>query len=255
MDTIKIRKNTTQMVAHAGLLGMEPPNTLAGVLAACNRTHWGIEVDVRFTADGEIVLIHNNNTAGVSPVEIPVETSTLAELQSAPLYDYREFYGMEQYGLKIEKTVSRTDLRIPTVGEYLRLCKKYGKVAVIELKSAMTPDHIAYILKQIRDLDYLRGVVFISFLWDVLCEVRRQAPDAGIQYLTNEKQVFTDEFLDKVAQIGFDLDIHIFTTTRELVERIHQRGMKVNVWTCDWPDRAADLVDWGVDYITSNILE
>ena len=54
---------------------------------------------------------------------------------------------------------------------------------------------------------------------------------------------------------GFDLDIHIFTTTRELVERIHARGMKVNVWTCDWPDRAADLVAWGVDYITSNILE
>ena len=50
-------------------------------------------------------------------------------------------------------------------------------------------------------------------------------------------------------------DIHIFTTTRELVERIHGRGIKVNVWTCDWPDRAAQLVEWGVDYITTNILE
>jgi glycerophosphoryl diester phosphodiesterase len=39
------------------------------------------------------------------------------------------------------------------------------------------------------------------------------------------------------------------------VERIHARGIKVNVWTCDWPDRAQQLIDWGVDYITSNIIE
>lgn len=255
MDTIKIHKHTTQMVAHAGLLGMETPNTLAGVIAAGNRTHWGIEVDVRFTKDGEIVLIHNNTTGGVSPLDIPVEESTLAEVQRVPLYDYREFYGMEKYGLKMEKTLTRTDLRIPTLEEYLRLCKKYGKVAVIELKSDMTPDHIAYMLKQIHDLDYAEEVVFISFLWDALCEVRKQAPNMPIQFLTNEKREFTDGFLDEVAAAGFDLDINIATTTRELVERIHSRGMKVNVWTCDYPDKAAELVAWGVDYITSNILE
>ena len=76
-----------------------------------------------------------------------------------------------------------------------------------------------------------------------------------MQFLTDEMMVFTDEFLDRVAENGFDLDIHIFTVTKELVERIHARGILVNVWTVDWPERAAQLVEWGVDFITSNIIE
>ena len=107
----------------------------------------------------------------------------------------------------------------------------------------------------IRKLDYLNGVVFISFHRENLLGIRKQLPDSTVQLLTNGEQEFTDEFLDQVAANRFDLDIHIFTTTKEVVERIHSRGIKVNVWTCDWTDRAANLVEWGVDYITSNILE
>jgi hypothetical protein len=54
---------------------------------------------------------------------------------------------------------------------------------------------------------------------------------------------------------GFDRDIHIFTATREPAERIHARGIKVNVRTRDVPDKAAGPVEWGVDYITSTIPE
>ena len=76
-----------------------------------------------------------------------------------------------------------------------------------------------------------------------------------MQFLTGDCHYFTDAFLDKVAAEGFDLDIHVFTVTKELVDRIHARGIKLNVWTVDWQDRAANFVEWGVDYITSNIFE
>lgn len=255
MDTIKIHKKNTQMVAHAGLMGMESANTNAGFIAAGNRTYYGIETDVRVTADGEIAVLHNPTTAGISPIVLTVAESTLSELQAIPLYDRPFFYGMEQYGLTQKENALRSDLHIPSLAEYIHICKKYGKVCILELKSEMTPENIAHILGQYREQDYLDGVVFICFKWETLTEVRRQAPDATVQLLTDEKQVFTDEFLDEVAAVGFDLDIHIFTTTKELVERIHARGIKVNVWTCDWLERAADLVEWGVDYITTNVLE
>ena len=73
MDTIKIQKKNSLMIAHGGLAGMESENTLAGVLAACNRSYYGIEVDVCYTADGEIVLIHDFTTGSVSPIDINVE--------------------------------------------------------------------------------------------------------------------------------------------------------------------------------------
>ena len=254
MDTIKIKKNTTQMVAHAGLPGMETSNTCAGFIAAGNRSYWGIECDVRVAKDGYAV-IHNPTTAGISPIEITVADSTMEELQSIPLYDSPFFYGMEAFGMTPNGTDTRADLRIPSLGEYIHLCKRYGKVCVLELKSIMNAEQIAGIIAEYKARDYLDGVVFISFARSNLVEVRRQLPTATVQFLTGEKQVFSDEFLDEIANLGYDLDIHIFTTTKELVDRIHSRGIKVNVWTCDWVDKAANLVEWGVDYITTNILE
>lgn len=255
MDTIKIEKNGTRMIAHAGLMGMESSNTNAGFIAAGNRTYYGVETDVRVTGDKQIAVLHNPTTAGISPVELVVAESTLKELQSIPLYDRPFFYGMENYGVQPLQNALRSDLHIPSLAEYIHICKKYGKICVLELKSEMSPDDVANILSQYKEQDYEDSVIYISFNRETLKELRKQAPDAVVQLLTNEKQVFSDEFLDEVAADGFDLDIHIFTATKELVERIHARGRQVNVWTCDWPERAAELVEWGVDMITTNILE
>lgn len=254
MDTIKINKGKTQMVAHAGLFGLEAANTSAGFIAAGNRSYWGIECDVRVAKDG-MAVIHNDTTEGVAPVVITISESTMEEIQSVMLYDRHHFHGMEDYGLSSEPKGVRSDLRIPSLEEYIRICKHYGKVCVLELKHPMDADTLAYVVEAYRKQDYVDHVVFISFDWENLVGIRKLLPDCAVQFLTDEKHEFTDGFLDKVAAHGFDLDIHIFTTTRELVERIHKRGIQVNVWTCDWPDKAEKLVEWGVDYITTNILE
>ena len=254
MDTIKIQKGKTHMVAHAGLQGLEAANTAAGFIAAGNRSYWGIECDVRAAKDG-VAVLHNPTTADISPVEITVAESTMAELQSIPLYDSPMFYGMEHFGLTPGGRELRADLRIPSLEEYIRICKHYEKICILELKHPMTPETIAYVAEAYRRLDYVAGVVFISFHRENLVEIRKHFPTCTVQLLTGEGHDFSDEFLDGVAADGYDLDIHIFTTTRELVERIHERGIRVNVWTCDWVSRAEELVEWGVDYITSNILE
>lgn len=242
------------MVAHAGLFGLETANTNAGFIAAGNRSYWGVECDVRAAKDG-LVVIHNDSTEGFAPVTMIMSESTVEQIQSITLYERSFFHTMEDYGMTPGMKAPRSDLRIPTLQEYIRICKAYGKVCVTELKHAMPPETIAQVVECFGEQDYLDKVVFISFFWDNLTEIRKHLPACPVQFLTDENHVFTDEFLDKVAAHGFDLDIHIFTTTKELVDRIHTRGIKVNVWTCDWIDKAQKLVEWGVDYITSNIIE
>lgn len=254
MDTIKIDKKNVKMVAHAGLFGMETANTNAGFIAAGNRSYWGVECDVRVAKDG-LVVIHNDSTEGFAPETIIMSESTVEQIQQVVLYERSFFHTMEDYGLTPGIKAPRSDLRIPTLQEYIRICKAYDKVCVTELKHAMTPETIAQVVECFREQDYLDKVVFISFFWDNLTEIRKHLPKCPVQFLTDENHVFTDEFLDKVAACGFDLDIHIFTTTKELVDRIHEHGIKLNVWTCDWVDKAQNLVEWGVDYITSNIIE
>ena len=52
-----------------------------------------------------------------------------------------------------------------------------------------------------------------------------------------------------------DLDSYYKVLTEERVAELHACGIEVNVWTCDDPAVAEELIRWGVDYITSNILE
>ncbi len=255
MDTIKINKRNVQMIAHAGLQGLESSNTAAGFVAAGNRSYWGVETDLSVTKDKKIVAHHDNSTKGTTGIDRLVSESTLEELQQLPVYDRPFFWNMEDYGYQPQEGKFRADLRIPSLSEYISICKKYGKIAVPELKHPMTPEDIAIVVEEIRQLEYLENTIFISFHWDNLVEVRKLVPQQTVHFLTGPDMEFTDEFLDKVAANRFDLDIHIFTTTKELVEKIHARGMKVNCWTVDWPDKAEAVAEWGVDYITSDILE
>jgi hypothetical protein len=58
----------------------------------------------------------------------------------------------------------RSDLRVPELSDYISICKKYEKVAVLELKSTFTDDEIGKILAIIGGYDYLASVTFISFI-------------------------------------------------------------------------------------------
>ena len=51
------------------------------------------------------------------------------------------------------------------------------------------------------------------------------------------------------------MDIYYKALDRKKVLALKAAGITINCWTCDDPDAARDLVNWGVDQITSNILE
>ena len=239
MNTIKIDKKQVKMVAHRGVSGLEMENTNAAFVAAGNRTYFGIETDVHVTADKKIVVIHDDHLRRVAGVDMVVEESTLEQIQAVPLYDKRE-------------GVYRTDLHTPVLADYIRICKKYGKTAVLELKNRMASEDIAQIIEQIKELDYLDGVVFISFAWDNLIDLRKILPCQKAQFLIERN---TEDLVDRLAEHRLDLDIYYKVLTKELVDALHARGLEVNCWTVDDPEAAKILVDWGVDYITSNILE
>ena len=52
-----------------------------------------------------------------------------------------------------------------------------------------------------------------------------------------------------------DADVHYKALNKEVIDILHKAGLKVNCWTVDDKEIAEQLAEWGVDYITSNILE
>ena len=65
----------------------------------------------------------------------------------------------------------------------------------------------------------------------------------------------SDEMIARLVGDKLDLDVHHSALTEERIAALHAAGIRVNCWTVDEKERAEQLAAWGVDYITSNILE
>ena len=239
MDTIKINSGKTLMVAHRGMSGIEKENTFAAFVAAGNRNHYGIETDVHVTVDGKFVCIHDDTTGRVAIDNLVVEESTFDTLRNLLLTD-------------VDGKKGRTDLRIPTLQEYIQICKKYDKVAVLELKNHFPEEDVIRIIEIIQQEGYLSNVIFISFDFENMLTIRRLLPKQRAQYLTVK---YSEELVEQLVNERLDLDILHEALTKENIEYMHSRGIVINCWTVDDPARGEELASWGVDYITSNILE
>ena len=239
MDTIKVNKKQTKMIAHRGVSKIETENTNAAFVAAGNRSYYGIETDVHKTADGRFVVIHNDTTGDCGNIDISVENSTYDELCRVILKDTDGVFG-------------RIDLRIPELWEYISICKKYGKKAVLELKNHFERNDIAKVIEIIDDADYLSDTIFISFDLENLIGIRELLPYQTAQYLCGE---WSSEICDSLIKYRLDIDIGYNALTKELIDKLHAAGIEVNCWTCDDKATAEALAEYGVDYITSNILE
>ena len=239
-NTIKIDSKNMKMVAHQGLFGLERGNSNQAFTAAGNREkYFGIETDVHRTADGKYVCIHDSNTKGVSGVDMDVEASTLEQLQSIRLMDN-------------DGTTDRADLRIPTLQDYIKICRDYGKVSVLELKTPFEKEHIGEIIDIIRGMGHLEMTIFISFHRQDLVYLREYLPDQPAQFLTGE---WNDDIKAFLKEYDLDIDICYPPLTKEKFDDIKAAGKKINIWTVDDKAMGEKFADWGADYLTTNILE
>lgn len=241
MDTHKIAMRKPLMIAHRGLSGLERENTCAAFVAAGNRSYFGIETDVHRTADGQYVIIHDDTTTRVTGQELVVEETDMATLRQLRLFD-------------VGTDLPRGDLCLPTLEEYIAICKKYEKKAILELKNRMPDEAVWEIAEIVTSLGYMENTIFISFSLDNLIALRAKYPEQKAQYLVSRIED-PAALLEKLKMHRLDLDARHTALTGELVEQLHAEGMEVNVWTVDTAEDAARVMAMGVDYITSNILE
>ncbi len=240
MEPIKINKGNVKMVAHRGLSGIETENTAAAFVAAGNRSYFGAETDIRFTRDGVIVLMHDGNTERVSGEKKFPEKTSFKRLRKLAFKD------------KIDGE-KRGDLCIATLEDYLRICKKYDKHCVIEIKTELSPVQASKVAETVEKVYDLEHVTFISFHKSSLINLRALMPQQPMQFLIGEFKA--EEHMAFLDEYNFDLDVNHKCVTKEMIDEVHAHGHEFNVWTVDDPARAEELAAWGVDYITSNILE
>ena len=223
---------SVKMIAHRGLSGIEMENTSAAFKAACERSYYGIETDVHVTKDGKYIIFHDDGTGRLCEQNLIIEKTDFEILRS----------------LKFKDGISE----MPTLSEYLQVVSRYKKVAVIELKKPMRENNIEEIIEICKREYTLDKIIFISFDIENLVAVRKLLPKQKIQLLADK---FNGELIKSLKEYEFDLDIRYDLMTKEKIKELRENDIIINCWTCDDRQKAEELIGFGVDFITTNILE
>lgn len=237
MDTIKIKKRKTLMVAHRGLSGIERENSVKSFTAAANRSYYGAECDIHLTKDFKFMVCHDNHIRRVSNYDMTIPEVTFDELSTARL---KAFNSEED---------DRT-LYVPTFSEYLEIQKKYNKHCIIEIKCHLDDEYTKILLDRIQDMYDL--ITFISFDMENLIKIRKLDKKIPLQFLTSK---WDDNLVSTLVKEELDLDIYFKELTKERIKECHKNNIIVNAWTVNEKEDGERLAKWGIDFITTNILE
>ena len=133
-------KRTTKVWAHRGASGYRPENTLEAFELAIRQGADGIELDVHTSADGELIVMHDETVDRVTDGTGLIKDMTLAQLKE----------------LKVSTPAEPTGIyRVPTLAEVLDLMSTTDMMVNNELKNRICyyPGMEENILKQVNEMN------------------------------------------------------------------------------------------------------
>ncbi|HUT94676.1 MAG TPA: glycerophosphodiester phosphodiesterase [Thermoguttaceae bacterium] len=237
-----------EIIAHRGASHTAPENTLSAVNLAWQRGTDAVEIDVRLTGDGRIVVLHDKTTERTTGESWQVAERTLDELQSLDAGSWKD--------------AAFAGERIPTLEEILATVPD-GKRLFIEIKSTaeILPEFERVLAASGKQPDQ---TVIISFDFDTVRAAKSRMPKLPVYWIQgtspsrNEKTGAVvappAELIEKCRGAGLDgLDLkYDGELTCEIVDSMHRLGLGLYVWTVNEPEDARRLVALGVDGITTD---
>lgn len=247
-------------IAHRGAAIMTPENTLLSFRLAVEAGVDQIETDARLTADGEIVLLHDQDLARTTDGEGWVGAHTLAELRALDAG-----YWFTPHG-SVKHPFRGLGLRVPTLDELFGLLGDIAPHVLVNIELKNAPNDAGYdptnrlarrLAENLRVDDAVARVVVSSFNPAAIDCVKHLEPRVRTVYLAGPKADPCAELAYAVAR-GYNA-LHLQHTllspesrARRLVAAAHRAGIIVNVWTVNDEARMRELVALGVDGIMSD---
>jgi glycerophosphoryl diester phosphodiesterase len=223
------RYSTPLVIAHRGASGNFPENTLRSIEGAIRIGAKAIEIDVRTTRDGKIVLMHDADVSRTTDGEGRVSDLHLEEI--------RQLDAGRWFGAKF------ADERVPLLGEVLEAVEGKAKLC-IEVKDALP----ARVLGEVIAHDMLNDIIVFDFDHPRLYGVKPEFEAARTLALGVTLESIDGVDVDLVDVVG-----SAFTRTdKQLVDRAHDLGLGIFVYTVNDEDQMERLIEIGVDAIITN---
>ncbi|MEW5868654.1 MAG: glycerophosphodiester phosphodiesterase family protein [Chloroflexota bacterium] len=223
--------------AHRGASAYAPENTLAAFQLALRQDADGIELDAKLTADGHVVVIHDQSVDRTTMHTGRVRELTLAEIRQMDAGSHFD--------------VAFRGEPVPTLEEVF---KAVGQLTFINVEltnyASLTdalPEKVAELVKRFK---LNRRVLFSSFNPLALVRIRRLLPEApiGLLALPGTNGSLARSWPGRLLAYQ-SLHPEKGDVTSALVARTHQRGNKIFVYTVNLEDDMQRLFAQGVDGI------
>lgn len=231
----------TKYLGHRGYSGNYPENTMLAFQKAMEAGADGIELDVQFSKDGRLVIIHDETLDRTTTGKGWVRDHTLEELKSLDA----SFKFTGQYGVN----------QIPTLCEVLDYMKDKDAVTNIELKTGVFEYEgiEEAVLNCVRKHNLSDKVIISSFNHYSILRMRKLAPELKCGLLT-------DCWLINAGKYVHDLAVPCYhpafrNLTPEITKEIKQYGLEINTWTVNTLEDFKNLESLGVDVAIGNYPE
>jgi len=224
------------VIAHRGDKSFAPENTLAAFKLAAEKGVDAIEFDVKLSADGQVVILHDqtvkrttNGTGDVSRLPL----AAIKELDAGAWFS-EQFHGE----------------RIPTLDEVF---ETFGKRLLmnVELTNYATPhdELVPRVVDLIRKHALQERILFSSFLPRNLRKARLLLPEVSCGLLAMPGILGFWARTSGWRGDFFALHPYLSDAHPGLIQHVHAAGKRVHVWTVNSEEDLNRMIDLGVDAI------
>lgn len=172
-----LHKSDFRLEAHRGLSNRFPENTLVAFEAAAKVSAFqGIETDVQETADGVLVLFHDEKLKKRTDAKGKISDYTFAELER----------------IRIDNAANTdiySDEKIPTLEAYLEICRKYNKIPYIELKS-ISKAGMEKLVTMLIEGGWEENCVMTTFVKEYIPQFRKINTSIPIEYMIDRDEEY-----------------------------------------------------------------
>jgi glycerophosphoryl diester phosphodiesterase len=222
------------VIAHRGDKQHAPENTIAAFRNAVEKGADAIEFDVKLSADDRVVVIHDQTVNRTTNGNGKISTLSFSSLRSLDAGEwFSEKFKNERIPL-LEEVFEEVGERI-----YMN----------IELTNYNSPGDrlVSEVVKLVKKHKMQNRVLFSSFLGINLQKARRLLPEVFRGLLTFPGILGSWGRMFGWRGDFMSLHPYIGDVTPSLINRIHEYGKRVHVWTVNNENDIKKMFDFGVD--------
>nr|WP_159464855.1 glycerophosphodiester phosphodiesterase [Scandinavium goeteborgense] len=231
-----------RIVAHRGGGKRAPENTLAAIDVGARYGHTMIEFDAKLSKDGQIFLLHDDNLERTSNgwgVAGELEWNTLLQVDAGSWFS-REFKGEP----------------LPLLSQVAERCRTHGMMANIEIKPTTGTGPLTGKTVALAARELWAGMtppLLSSFDINALEAAQEAAPELPRGLLLDD---WRDDWQALTTRLGC-VSIHVYHKLLDeaRVNMLKAAGLHILVYTVNKPQRASELLRWGVDAICTDVID